>query len=362
MKKKIGILTFHRALSYGAMLQAYALQNFMLSLGIDNEIVDYNCKYMVDHYQKNFRVIQGNPIKGFLWNLMTLNGIKKERKTRDAFVKDHLILSKSYTADNIGCAKDDYCAFITGSDQVFSPTCVGFDPVYFLTFAKPEQKYSYAASIATKTIPENIKDEFRNRISDFQKYSLREQSGAEIVKDMTGKDAFVNIDPTLLLTKESWDKLATDVLSEPYIFLFTVHKPKNLINYALKLSRKTGLKVIYLNKLKSIKDKNLEYMDPVTADKFVGLIKNASYVCTNSFHGTAFSVIYHKKFIVETETCKGRNIRSEELLNHLGLSKCIMNAKDSDINADSDWDYVDEKLKEEREKSKDYLLSIAQQG
>ena len=99
-----------------------------------------------------------------------------------------------------------------------------------------------------------------------------------------------------------------------------------------------------------------------SADKFVGLIKNASYVCTNSFHGTAFSVIYHKKFIVETETCKGRNIRSEELLNHLGLSKCIMNAKDSDINADSDWDYVDEKLKEEREKSKDYLLSIAQQG
>lgn len=362
MKKKIGILTFHRALSYGAMLQAYALQNFMLSLGIDNEIVDYNCKYMVDHYQKNFRVIQGNPVKGFLWNLMTLNGIKKERKTRDAFVKDHLILSKSYTADNIGCSKDDYCAFITGSDQVFSPTCVGFDPVYFLTFAKPEQKYSYAASIATKTIPENIKDEFRNRISDFQKYSLREQSGAEIVQDMTGRDAFVNIDPTLLLTKESWDKLATDVLSEPYIFLFTVHKPKNLINYALKLSRKTGLKVIYLNKLKSIKDKNLEYMDPVTADKFVGLIKNASYVCTNSFHGTAFSVIYHKKFIVETETCKGRNIRSEELLNHLGLSKCIMNAKDSDINADSDWAYVDEKLKEEREKSKDYLLSIAQQG
>lgn len=358
MNKKIGILTFHRALSYGAMLQSYALQNFMLELNIDNEIVDYNCKYMVDHYQKNFRVTNSNPIKGFAWNLMTLNGIKKERKTRDEFVKKHLILSKSYTADNISCAVDEYSAFVTGSDQVWSTTCVGFDPVYFLTFAQPSQKYSYAASIATKTIPENIKDEFKNRISDFQKYSLREQSGARIVKDLTGKDAFVNIDPTLLLTKESWDKLATSVLNEPYIFLFTVHKPKNLINYALKLSKKTGLKVIYLNKLRSIKDKNLSYMDPVTADKFVGLIKNASYVCTNSFHGTAFSVIYHKNFIVETETCKGKNIRSEELLTHLRLSQRIMSSKNCDIEAQSNWDYVDKKLQEEREKSKNYLLSI----
>ena len=362
MNKKIGILTFHRALSYGAMLQAYALQNFMLSLGIDNEIVDYNCKYMVDHYQKNFRKTYGNPIKGLGWNLLTLSGIKKERKTRDAFVRKHLVLSKSYTADDISCAKDDYSAFITGSDQVFSPTCVGFDPVYFLTFAKPQQKFSYAASIATKTIPENIKDEFKNRIKDFSMYSLREQSGADIIKELTGRDAFVNIDPTLLLSRENWDKLATSVLNEPYIFLFTVHKPKNLINYALQLSKKTGLKVIYLNKLKSIKDKNLQYMDPVTADKFVGLIKNASYVCTNSFHATAFSVIYHKKFMVETETCKGKNIRSEELLTHLGLHNCIVSTNDkSDINAESDWGYVEEKLQQEREKSKNYLLSIKRQ-
>lgn len=362
MNKKIGILTFHRALSYGAMLQAYALQNFMLELGIENEIVDYNCKYMVDHYQKNFRKTQGNPIKGLGWNLMTLSGVKKERKTRDEFVNKHLVLSKNYTADTINSATDNYSAFITGSDQVWSPTCVGFDPVYFLTFAKPQQKYSYAASIATKTIPENLKDEFKNRIQTFQMCSLREQSGAEIVKDLTGKDAFVNIDPTLLLTQKSWDKLAVNVLDEPYIFLFTVHKPKNLINYSLELHKKTGLKVVYLNKLKTCKDKGIEYMDPVTADKFVGLIKNASYVCTNSFHGTAFSVIYHKNFVVETETCKGKNIRSEELLNHLGLNNRIMNSQNNtDINAKSDWNYVEEKLQEEREKSRNYLLSIQRQ-
>ena len=362
MNKKIGILTFHRALSYGAMLQAYALQNFMWNLGIENEIVDYNCKYMVDHYQKNFRKTYGNPIKGFAWNLMTLKGIKKERITRNTFVNARLKLSKGYSAETIKSAKDSYSAFISGSDQVWSPTCVGFDPVYFLTFANPCQKYSYSASIATKTIPENLKEEYKKRLADFQMYSVREQSGAEIVKDLTGKEAFVNIDPTLLLSKNQWDKLATDVLNEPYIFLFTVHKPKNLINYALELSQKTGLKVIYLNKFKSVKHKNLQYLDPVTADKFVGLIKNAKYVCTNSFHGTAFSVIYHKNFVVETDTCKGKNIRSEELLKSLGLEKQILNSEGF-INIDhkSDWNYVEEKLNEERKKSENYLLSIQQQ-
>lgn len=361
MNKKIGILTFHRALSYGAMLQAYALQNFMLELGLNNEIVDYNCKYMVDHYQKNFRVTKGNPIKALGWNLMTLRGIQKERRTRDEFVSRHLVLSKSYDNKNISTASNHYSAFITGSDQVWSPTCVGFDPVYFLTFAKPWQKYSYAASIATKSIPDNLTAEYKNRLGDFQQCSLREESGAKIVKDLTGKDAFVNIDPTLLLTKDKWDKLATNVLNEPYIFLFTVHKPKSLIDYALELGRKTGLKVVYLNKLRSRKDSNLEYMDPVTADKFVGLIKNASYICTNSFHGTAFSVIYHKNFVVETDTCKGKNIRSEELLKNLGLNERIMNAEQkAHINAISNWNYVEEKLLKERENAKSYLLGIQQ--
>lgn len=360
MNKKIGILTFHRALSYGAMLQAYALQNFMLELGIDNEIVNYDCKYMVDHYQKNFRVIKGNKIKGTAWNLLTLDSVRKERKTRDEFVNNRFKLSEAYDVTNINTVADKFSAFVVGSDQVWSPTCVGFDPVYFLNFAKPNQKFSYAASIASKTIPDNLKAEYKNRLKDFQTYSVREESGVEIIKDLTGKDALVNIDPTLLLTKDKWDKLATDVLNEPYIFIFTVLKPENLINYALELSKKTGIKkIIYLNKLLIRKNKEITFIDPVTADKFVGLIKNASYVCTNSFHGTAFSIIYHKNFVVETETHRNRNIRSEELMKRLGLEKRIMNSeRKADIEAVSDWDYVEEQLQIEREKSKDYLLSI----
>lgn len=361
MNKKVGIVTFHRALSYGAVLQAYALQQFLFELGIDNEIVDYKCEDMINRYQKTFRKTGGGFVKDILWSLKTAGGVKKSRKTTAEFVSKHLKLSKPCTSKNIKNLSDDFYAFITGSDQVWSPTCVNFDPAYFLTFAKPEQKYSYAASIAVNELPSDIKDEFKKRVSDFSGFSVREDSGAKIIKQLVNKDANINIDPTLLLQSESWDKLSAEsVIDEPYIFLFNVLKPSKLIDYALKLSKEKNMKIIYLNNRKSVIDDRITYLDPVTADKFVSLIKNASYVCTNSFHGNAFSVIYKKKFVVEVENANSKkNIRSLELMEKLGLSNRIL-SKDftPDIDAPIDGEYIENVLKVEREKSKEYLQSI----
>ena len=92
MSDKIGILTFHRALSYGANLQAYGLQNFMFKLGIDNEIVDYRCKYMIEHYQKVFRKTKGNKLKGFAWNLLSAKSVIQKKKNTTDFVEKHLLL------------------------------------------------------------------------------------------------------------------------------------------------------------------------------------------------------------------------------------------------------------------------------
>lgn len=364
MKGKIGILTFHRALSYGALLQAYALQTKLFSLGIDNEIVDYSCDYMVKHYQRLFRPMKGNPLKGFVLNLLTANGIRKERKTRDRFVQRYMKLSQPYDAHSVAQAAQQYDVLITGSDQVWSPRCVGFDPVYFLDFAAPQQRYSYAASIAVNTLPEELKDAYRRRLKDFSALSLREQSGAELVEQVVGRDdAQVHIDPTLLLKKEQWDELAPGRLVDgPYIFLFTVNKPKTIIDQALALSRKTGMPVIYLNKRHTRIEKEIRYMDAVEADQFVSLVKHASYVCTNSFHGTAFSVIYHKQFMVESETASGRNIRSEELLSRIGLSERIFSGDIFAIDAQSDWEAVDACIGAERKRAEEYLLHIQQRA
>lgn len=355
-QKKIGILTFHKAISYGAVLQAYALQNFMFHLGIDNEIIDYQCDYMLEHYQKVFRRTGNHFLKDFFWSLKTAPGVRKGKKNTAVFTERFLKMSHSYTKETIKEAKKEYRAFVVGSDQVWSPTCVGFDPVYFLTFADAAQKYSYAASIAVKEYPFELKNEFAKRISDFQKCSVREKSGAKIIQELTGKEVSVNIDPTLLLDADEWDKIAANEEREPYIFLFTVLKPKKLISYAIRLAEEKDLKILYLNNRRSVKHPRIEYLEPVTADRFIGLIKNAEYVCTNSFHGTAFSVIYGKKFVTETETEASANIRSQELMETLGLSDRILSSETiPEIDLPYDIAEVWQKIEAERQRSAEYL-------
>lgn len=361
MNKKVGILTFHRGLSYGANLQAYGLQNFLLKNGIDNEIVDYSCQDMIDRYQKIFRKTKGNKIKGLAWNLMTAGSVIQKKKATTEFVENNLRLSKGYTAQNIQNANSEYSAFITGSDQVWSPTCVGFDPVYFLTFADSSKKYSYAASIATNKIPENMKEEYIKRVGDFSAISLREKSGAELITSLTGRKTAVHIDPSMLLTREDWDKICCESYpKEKYILLFTVPKPSQLVNYAIKLAEEKDLKIYFLNNFgKKVRHKRIKYLKPVGITEFISLIKHAEYVCTNSFHGNAFSILYHKNFVVETDAFPKRNIRSEDLMLRLGLKHRILSSKNTpEIDLKTDWSSVDRLLENDRKEALLYLQSI----
>lgn len=357
--KKVGIVTFHQALSYGAKLQAYALQKFLEYNGVENDIIDYTCHFMYTRLIRPIRVGNKHKLKSFVRSLITMRQTGIDRRKSVEFRNKYMKLSRPFDADNIKEASDEYSAFIAGSDQVWSPTCVGFDPVYFLNFARPEQKYSYAASIAVKELPADKKDDYKRLLSDYQAFSVREESAAAIISELLGRESEVNIDPTLLLTEQQWDKISKPVVNEPYIFLFNVKKSFHLIDYAKRLSKKTGLKIYYLQKERIHKVKGVTYLDPVTANEFVGLIKNAEYVCTNSFHGTAFSIIYKKKFAVEFEHQGGRNIRSEELLNNLSIKNHEIR-KDFYPNPDEnvDWENVEKILSEHREKSKKYIEKI----
>lgn len=359
MNKKAGIVTFHNALSYGAALQSYALQQFLSKEGIENEIVNYQCDYMNKNYKKPVRIIKGKRLKSFVGSLLQLKNKKRSLALSEEFQKKFLVTSRPVTRSELGQITDDYSFFIAGSDQVWSPDCVGFDKTYFLDFAKPVQKYSYAASFGTTKIPEDKQEEYKRLLSDFGGYSVREQSGSELVRRLTGKEASVNVDPTLLLTSAEWDKIATDVeIEKPYIFLFNVLKPKRMIDYALKLGREKNIPVYYLND-KHLPISGIKYINPVSADKFVSLIKNAEYVVTNSFHGSAFSVLYHKKLIMELDTATKRNTRSEELLEQLGITcREITDSTSPDPDAFIDWERVDRVIEEQRKISREYLLGI----
>ena len=357
--KKAGIVTFHHAQSYGALLQTYALQQFMLDNGIDTQVVNYRCKFLEDRAHP-FRYIRGKALRNYAASFYYAPKISAMRRKVDAFGKAHLRMTPPCNRETVARQTEDLELLIAGSDQVFNPGCAGFDPVYFLEFAPDHKKISYAASFGTAVLPEEKKEAYRQRLEGFQCLSIREESGRDLVKELTGRESRIHVDPTFLLTKEQWDAFLPGKDRKPYIFLFTVLKPKRLVDYALKLSEQTGLPVVWLNYRRWVKDKRIEYIDSVPANEFVELFRNAEYVCTNSFHGNAFSLIYQKQFVVETDTVSGENTRSRELMQRLGLSFRVLAGENwPGMEQTTDWSMVEDYISKERERSREYLLTAA---
>ncbi|MCQ2514310.1 MAG: polysaccharide pyruvyl transferase family protein [Ruminococcus sp.] len=354
--KKVGILTFHRALNYGAVLQGYALQKTLTKLGADCDIVDYICPKITTDY-KPFRIYKNDLLKSFAKSCVMFRRRAIRAKSFQSFFNNLIVKSKKeYTPDNISDAKDDYDLFIAGSDQVWSPRCVGFDPAYFLTFARDEQKYSYAASFAIPDLPEEQIPEYKKRLAGFQSFSVREQSGEKLVKELTGREAVTHLDPSLLLSADEWSKIAVRKLNQPYILVFSANPPVSMVAFAKKLSKEKNLPVYYINDAPHPNKDGINYILAPTVEEFVGYFKNAEYVVTNSFHGTAFSVIFNRNLFVEFKNTAGRNIRSEGLLTKLGINREIVdgNAVETKIN----WNEVNRKLAEETQSSLEYLRNI----
>lgn len=358
--KKIGIVTFHRALNYGAVLQGYALQRTITSLGAKCDIVDYICP-RITHDYKPFRVEKKGFLKSFAKSCVMCRRRAKRRDAFQSFFNNCIVKSKKqYTPENISQAKNDYDLFISGSDQVWSAHCVGFDPAYFLTFADSRQKYSYAASFANTQLPDYRIEEYKKRLADFQQYSVREESGVKLVKDLTGKDAYTHLDPSLLLSADEWSEIAVRKLQQPYILIYTANPPISLVEFAKKLSEEKNMPIYYINDAPHPVKNGINYIVAPSVEEFVGYFKYASYVVTNSFHGTAFSTIFNKSMFVELKNKSGRNIRSEGLLQLLGIQREIVNGNATET--EIDWEKVNQKLVDCTADSKKYLSDIINQG
>ena len=354
---KIGILTFHNAMSYGAVLQAYALQHTIENFGYETEVINYMCE---DIYNAHVRIIPKT--KNIKFNIkMSLMGHKryKWRNLLRNFRKKYLHESVKVSKNELVDLGENYSKVIAGSDQVFNDVCTKFDNTYFLDFVPDKKKYTYAASFGADIIPKKLEDEYRNRLTGFQQLSIREESGCKIVKTLLNREAECNIDPTFLLTDAEWDNVIETKTRKPYVFVFSVLKPLDLVNYAIKLGEEKGLEVLYLENYSFPKRKGLRYIGPVSPSEFIGLIKNAEYVVTNSFHGMAFSIIYKKKFIVELNTAASRNIRCEGLLKKIGIrNNEIVNGNVDLHKIEYNWKDVKAIIEEERKKSFKYLKSI----
>lgn len=358
---KCGIITFHRAINYGGALQALALQRTVEKLNVDAELIDYYAPSIEGLYRpslkQRFSYIN---IKRTASALLRNGTLSFNNEGFAAFRKKYMKESanKYYNSEDLG--KSDYDVYITGSDQVWSPTCAGFDKNYFLDFVKDgKKKNSYAASFGVGDIPDNLTDEYRSLLCDYNKISVREADGAAIIKKVLDKDVPTVLDPTLLLTKDEWKSYADESAyrNEKYILLYMIAEDEELIGKALSLAKKTGFKVYYVND-RFYKAKGVNNLRKVSPDKWIGLFMNAEYVFTNSFHGVAFSINFEKKFHVQMLKA---NVKVNSRINNI-LELLQLEHRGEFELAEQEIDYktVNTILDKEREKSLAYLTGIFQ--
>lgn len=314
---KVLTLTTQFANNYGALLQCYALSKYLNSQNdIDCQVIDY----LPAEYERSWKLlVKPKSLKGFVKTIYTLLKIsyvfdkKAKNKKMKAFIKDYLPLTeKSYKRDEILSNPPVADAYICGSDQIWNQV-IFKDLTYFLDFVDKTKgkRIAYAASVADPWKKEFV-DYISESLNKFDAISIREKGNVPQVKSVVpGKDVFWVIDPVFLLGKEDWDKISSvPVIKEPYIFCYFLNTSSFAVEVVNKLREITGYKVVNFSVDSITKfqcDYNLRRTNPCD---FVGYIKNASYICTNSFHCSAFSIIYEKKFAFVPKTWANERVLS----------------------------------------------------
>lgn len=352
---KARIVTFHNAHNVGAILQCYALKNAIKNLGVDCSVVDVKNEFFYNMYKPKIQYKNVSLIR-LIYNILIYPFKCRKYRYYNRFINKYILDEDSSNTDQSNVA------YICGSDQVWNDKCSNFDKRYFLDFVKnKEQKNSYAASFGFDKIPDEHYDEYKALLSDFNKIAVREHQGAKIVKDLLGIDVPVTIDPTFLLTKEDWGKIMSPkVRHKKYILIYVIERSNTLVEFVKRLQASTGFEVVYIQDELIRNIKQFKYKSFFGPQEWLSLFWNASYIVTNSFHGTAFSINFNKQFFVEfLPSSFNVNSRLENILDTFDLKdRRIIDSKNDNMDKLIDYNRVNDKLRDEVEKSKNYLKSI----
>lgn len=346
---KIGIITWHNMQNYGSMLQAYALQKVLEQRGHIVKVIDY--RNFVPSRLKA-RIFNSSKLTKKIKILATKGKWKHFLKFQNKYLKLTRLILTNDELEKIGQQFDCY---ICGSDQIWSPNV--FDKTYFLDFVPNEKiKISYSTSVVIDGYNNEQKEIISKELKHFRAISLRENKGAQIIKNITGIDCKVNLDPTLLLEKSDWDKLTKDTKTEEsYLLCYMLNYNKEQIEIVRQIAETNNLKIINIGE----DDVGIGEWDiNVGPLEFLNYVKNASIVCTDSYHGSLFSINFNKQFYT-FERFKGndtinQNDRIYEILEKLNLSYRIVTNSDYSKQV-IDFTSVNNKLKKYRKESLQYI-------
>lgn len=330
---KVGILTYHNAINYGAVLQAYALQQVVKKLGAECEIIDYSCPAVEKQYRRR-KISDHAHWKVYVMDLLSGHRLDRKKEAFEKFCKQNLSLSAKIDVA-VGEGLKDYDAIIVGSDQVFNPKNTEGDSTYLLDFQCNAKKIAYAASIGNNEFLELWKTrynvDYENLLRDFYRLSFREEDASIFVSNLLNNSYETVLDPVLLAGAELWKDFRADT-SEEYIFVYNLGNIPLLVECVRAMHNETGLKVYVVNK--DIKGdfllRGFENVSSLSPADFLKMLSGAKYVITDSFHGTAFSILYHKNFSSVINPNKNNtNSRIVNLLKKLQLEERIVSDTES---------------------------------
>lgn len=363
-RRKIGILTFSYSSNSGSVLQAFALQKTISSIG-NNEasIINYTkTNYGKPVFGENVfvkNIKQWTPKNIVKWTARVVAHPVQMKKFKKFYKKYYHNFSMfPYSREELSALNDQYDKFVVGSDQVWNYGSPQVDDTYFLDFVTDNRKkIAYAASFGQNHVPEEKRDHASTLISDFYSISVREPNGIDIVSDLTSKEARWVLDPSLLLDKSEYQQISTPPKEKGYVFVYTRHKSKKLDAFAEKLARTKGLSVIRVHK-QWLRKSNSAIPKAIGPHEWLGYIENADYVVTNSFHGICFSIIFEKNFYVDllVSTAQNTNSRMTGLLQQFHLTeRCIDDVKNICELEKIDYSAVNEYKKQRQRESLAYL-------
>lgn len=383
-KKTVGLLTIHGIHNFGSVLQTLATIRLTEKLGFSCRLINYQ---FPARYHKMYAA-NGENVPAWKqwikktaaclnlfdiisWGRLILRGeyrsYSASQKKYDLFLQD-LPSTERCTKRTVACMDSRFDVFLVGSDQTWNPRYLYRDYTFLLDFvSEGKKKLSYASSFGAKKMMPEFKDDYAFFLKRFDHLSVREQSGIPLIKELTGKDAVHCVDPTLTMTAEDWRKEADyrSCPQKPYLLCYVLDYVFDPYPYILDLisfvAEELGLEVYFLTNRRNKLVEKFGFVCHYDQGprEFLGLYDKASFVISTSFHGTAFSVIFHKSFIAVTNPNDSADDRVMDLLDSLHLNAAGIKASADiplkKINLHTDYSNTDPILKDIRDRSEAYL-------
>ena len=343
--KTIGIITFHNADNYGALLQAYALQEYLNSDSRHSaQIINFRTEEHTREYPI-LPVLKGNICRWlvlYIFHLCAKKHLLRKKLAFQIFRETHLKLTERYSNPDSFCQNPPkFDVYISGSDQVFNPG-VRHSNIYYLDFNKnASKKIAYAPSLGVSKLSTDDGIRISGYLKDFDSLSCRESQGAAILSRLSGRKVPAVVDPVFLIGRKQWEAIAKQPQSRsPYILVYDLCGGYKLQKLAKQVKKETGLSIITVSA--SVKKDYPLYQAiyDCSPDELLGYIMNASYVVTDSFHGTALSIRFGTK-VISFIAQPSLSSRVVSLMDALSLSSQIV----SNINS---FDFKSMKFNEYR--------------